>query len=372
MAYAWDAPAEGGGRVDAYQGLQLRVRPSDALDFRTHFRFARRYDRLTAGYEWDEKVYQAYADARIAGRTLVARVGRQFMYRGAVNGTFDAVSARFQPKGGWDVQAMAGLAAPTDRSFNRLVWDEGGALGIYAGKSVGSALRASVSYFHRIRSGDTAWSIAGGGLSLRLADDSFLQSELDYNLEQESVQRFRGRAWTEVGRFIFSGEVGVQKPQIYQDSFFSIFELEGYRQARGGVAYKLGSVRLGYEFIGTSFDDADEAGGESETSGESLVTLSNKFGTVGVVYQGGYGGDRLDLYADARIEVTDAITFALRASRLEYERRSIALDEDATAFSAGVTYRSAFPLWFQVEAQRSHNSRFDQDTRLFVRAGYTL
>lgn len=372
MAYAWDAPAAGGGRVDAYQGLQLRVRPSDALDFRTHFRFARRYDRLSEGYEWDEKVYQGYADARLAGRTLVARLGRQFMYRGAVNGTFDALSVRFQPKGGWDLQAMAGVAAPVARNLDFLSWDEGGSLGFYAGKAIGSALRANVSYFQRRRSGATAWNLAGGGLSLRLAPDAFLQSEIDYNIEQEAVQRFRGRAWYEAGRFIFSGEVGLQKPQIYQDSFFSIFELEGYRQARGGVAYKLGSVRLGYEFIGTAFDDVDEAGGESETSGESLVTLSNKFGTVGVVYQGGYGGDRLDLYADARIEVTDALTFALRASRLEYQRRSIALDEDATAFSAGVTYRSAFPLWFQVEAQRSHNSRFDQDTRLFIRAGYTL
>lgn len=369
MAYAWDAPAQGGGRVDAYQGLNLRVRPSQAVDFRTHFRFARRFDRLEDGYRWDEKVYQAYADTRIAGRTLVARLGRQFVYKGAVNGTFDALTVRYQPSG-WDIQAMAGLAAPVDRTLELLGTDEGQALGFYAGRQFGKALRANVSWFNRTRSDMTAWHLAGGGLSLRLSDNAFVQSELDYNLEQEVVQRFRGRAWFETDRVVFTGEAGVQKPQIYQDSFFSIFQLTGFSQARLGVGYKVGGGRIGYQFIGTRFDDV--ADGESDTSGESLLTWTGKWGTLGAIYQGGYAGDRVGLYADARIDVMKSLALSVRASRLEYERRSISLDEDATAFSAGLTFRPNAPFWCQVEGQRSLNNRFDQDTRLFVRAGYTL
>lgn len=380
MAYAWEAPAgEDGGRFDTYEGLRLRVRPGDALDFRSHVLFARRTRTDEAGslaYEWEERVYQLYADARLSGRELTGRLGRQFVYRGTINGTFDALALRYRPAADWDVQVLAGLAAPYARDLDFStesedlgLWDERGSLGLFASKTFGRRVRTNVSWFQRNRGGDVAWSLAGVGFSAGYGEDRFVQAEVEYNVEQENTQRIRVRDWGEIGPVLVSIEFSTQRPRIFEDSFFSRFKVGGYGQARLGASYPLGPGRAGYEFVGTDFEG-------SERSGEHIVTYSLESGAfsgmIGVVYQSGYGGERFSPYVDARFEVLDGVTLRGNFTYLEYERRTISLDEDASAWTAGILVRPTSRWWLQLDVQQAANTFYDQDTRLLARAGVSF
>jgi hypothetical protein len=132
------------------------------------------------------------------------------------------------------------------------------------------------------------------------------------------------------------------------------------------VSYDLGLLRAGVTHIFTSFAE------DGETSNETLLTVSNAWGTVGAVLQNGYGGERLGLYADARVRVNKLLTLRARTSYLEYQRRSLALTEDATAFSAGFDLRPTQDLSFRIEAQQSQNRYLDSDFRLLARVSYSL
>jgi len=380
MAYAWEAPAsEDGGRFDTYEGLRLRVRPGDALDLRSHVLFARR-TRLDesgqASYEWEERIYQLYADARLSGRELTGRFGRQFVYRGTINGTFDALSLRYRPSAEWDVQAVAGLAAPfardldfTPESDNLNLWDERGSLGVFASRTFGRRVRTNASWFQRNRSGDVAWSLAGVGFSAGYGTDRFVQAEVEYNVEQENIQRMRVRDWGQIGPVLLTIEFSTQRPRVYEDSFFARFKVGGYGQARLGASYPVGPGRLGYEFVGTDFEG-------NERSGEHIATYLLEAGALsgmlGVVYQSGYGGERLSPYVDARYELIRGVTLRGNFTYLEYQRRTISLDEDATAWTAGVMVRPTRRWWLQVDVQQAANTFYDEDTRLLARAGVSF
>lgn len=384
MAYAWEAPVDDGGRFDTYEGFRLRVRPGDALDFRTHVLFAQR----EGADDGDVRVYNLYADARLLRNAMTARLGRQFLYRGTINGTFDGLSLRYRPADGWDVQALAGFAAPYSRELDfstvdddASLWDERGALGLFVSKQLGTSVKANASYFSRTRGGDVAWSLAGAAVSAELMPGLFAQSELEYNLETEAVdplraawwkdalQRLRVRGWYETGAWILSAEASTQRPRIFEDSWFARFDFEGYQQLRAGASYDLGPARVGYEFVGTAF-------AEDETSGEHIATVGmdrgRLSGLLGFVYQAGYGGERVSPYVNARFDVMDGVELRGNFTYLEYQRRSIALDEESTAWSVGVLVRPMQRWWVQLDLQQSANTFYDQDTRVLARAGVTF
>lgn len=380
MAYAWEAPAgDDGGRFDTYEGFRLRVRPGDALDLRTHVLFARRTRTGEEGsleYEWEERIYQLYADARLSGRELTARFGRQFLYRGTINGTFDGLAIRYRPVAEWDVQALAGFSAPYARDLDFStesddldLWDERGSLGLFVSRTFGRRIRANASWFQRNRSGDVAWSLAGIGFSGGYGKGRYVQAEVEYNVQQEDLQRIRVRDWGEIGPVLVSIEFSKQRPRIFEDSFFSRFSVGGYGQARLGASYPLGPGRAGYEFVGTDFEG-------DERSGEHIVTYSLEHGALagmlGVVYQSGYGGERFSPYVDARVEVFQGVTLRGNFTYLEYERRTISLDEDATAWTAGILVRPTTRWWLQLDVQQAANTFYDQDTRLLARAGVSF
>jgi hypothetical protein len=380
MAYAWEAPAdENGRRFDTYEGLRLRVRPGDALDVRTHVLFARRSRMDEAGslaYEWEERVYQLYADARLSGRELTGRFGRQFLYRGTINGTFDALALRYRPRADWEVHALAGFAAPyardldfTPESDDESLWDERGSLGLFVSKTFGQRVRANASWFQRHRSGDVAWSLAGVGFSAGYGHGRVVQAEVEYNTEQENIQRMRVRDWGEIGRWILSIEASTQRPRVFEDSFFSRFSVTGFGQVRLGLSYELGPGRAGYEFVGTDFEGDQRSGEHILTYGLDQGRLS---GMLGFVYQAGYGGERISPYVDARYELLDGVTLRGNFTYLEYERRTISLDEDATAWTAGILVRPVSRWWLQLDVQQAANTFYDQDTRLLARAGVSF
>ena len=345
---------------DTYQGLQLRVKPRADLAFKTNLRLAQRGDPA----QWQERVFNAYVDWQAPAGVLQARLGRQYVFRGVMNGSVDGLLLRLRPTRRLDLQAVGGVSVPFDRPFAVQPWDDGGVLGGYASYRVARAAQVDLSYVQRSREDALAWRQLGTAVT-GAAGALYYQARLDYNLLQQTYQGMRYRLAYQPGRWGFSGEYNSQKPRIYEDSFFNLFRLVGFDQWRGGVTYQLGRYQLGAQYLHTAYRDADAAN-------EIVATLGGGWGTIGVIYQTGFGGDNVGLYGEVDYDVRPDLSLRLHSSYYNYQRRSLSFSEDATAFSGGVHYRPVRTVLLQAELQQAMNSFFDNDLRALLRASYAF
>lgn len=359
--YAFEDASES-QRVDFYPGVMLRLRPEGYrnLQFKGNFRLARRGDPA----DWSERVYNGYADWRADGGVVQARLGRQFLYQGVINGSVDGMSLALRPTDGVDLKVVGGVSAPYDRSLDIKSWDEGGLLGAYVSARVAPEAKVEASYVQQRRAEQVAWEQVGGALNGVLAGAVYYQAQLDYNLKASTVQGMRYRAtYAPDGPWQVFAEYNAQRPRIFEDSYFNIFELEGFQQLRGGLSRTLGPYQVGVEGFHTIYE-------EEETTDEVMVRLGSSWGAIGVVYQTGYGGDNFGLYADVRYPVGDDLTLRLHSSHYSYQRRSIAISEEATAVSGGIEYRPIRDLRLLAEVQQSLNTYYSNDVRGLLRLTY--
>ncbi len=350
-------------QLDYYQGLLLRVRPAGYrnLQLRTNLRVVRRGDPS----EWSERVYSTYADWAAPEGAVQARLGRQFLYHGVVNGTLDGLSLALRPTKTTELRLVGGVAAPYDRSLDLNDWKDGGTVGAYAAARVIPEARVEASYIQRQRSDQLAWQQVGAAVSGTVASRVLYLAQLEYNLLASAWQAMRYRATYGPDSWSLFAEYGMQKPRIFEDSYFNIFKLVGFQQLRGGASVALGSYRVGLEGFHTIYD-------ESETTDELMASLGSSWGVIGLVVQTGYGGENLGLYADVRYPVNEILTVRLHSSRYSYERRSIALNEEATSFSGGFEVKPTKDLALLAEVQNSMNTVYSNDWRGLVRATYAF
>ncbi|NNE45380.1 MAG: hypothetical protein HKN37_01840 [Rhodothermales bacterium] len=354
--------ADGDQRGDFYQGLRFRAWLHDApqLQLRSYMRVARRGDPG----EWEARWYNGSLRWKPDSRVDL-RLGRQFLYDGVINASSDAFSVAATPTRDIRVRFVAGLETPRDRAFEFLSPDDGYVLGGFASGRFARQAKLDVSYFQRNRSDNLVWQVAGASLTGQLLDGLTYLAQLDYNLQDEDYQRMRYRLSYATGPWTVSGEFQSQKPQVFEDSYFNIFSLNAYQQIRGAVYRQFGQYQVGIQNYYTLYD-------ESETGNEIIGTLSARWGTIGVVYQSGFGGDRIGLYGEARYALTPKFEARARSSYYNFQRYTADFDEDATSFSAGLRYNAGREVTVDAELQESLNSLYDNDLRLLFRVSYRL
>ncbi len=347
---------------DYFQGFNFRLRPATAsgLSFKTNFRLARRGDPG----DWDEKVYNAYLDWRNASGKLGVRAGRQFVYRGVITGSLDAISVKAQASDELSVQVIGGVGVSWDRSLDLQSWDDGGVLGAYAIYRVpGGGPRIDASYVQRRGGGETVWQQAGSAIAGVYENKLYYHAELEYNLKASTLQGMRYRLTYQPEQFSVSGEFISQKPRVVEDSFFNIFQLESFNQVRVGASYRTTTYQLGLRLVHTMYT-------RNEASDEVFVIADHRIGSVGVVYKTGFGGDNIGVFGDVKFSLIDQMDVGFSSSYYNYERRSIAFDDNATAFSAGIRYRPIDSVLIQTDLQESMNRKYNNDLRVLFRISY--
>ena len=362
--YASEDTAQG-NLNDLYVGANLNAAPiATDRNFRVkaNFRVAKQHSPA----DWGEKVFSLYADYRTADRRFDARLGRQFLYRGVLNGTSDGLWLRARPTPESEIAVFSGLAARYGRSLDLLSWDEGGMFGGVAGYRFAPQARAEVTYVNRRSSGTTAWHQISGLLTGQLVQGLLYDAQLDYNIEKSEIQAGRLRLMYLFEQWTVSGELNSQKPRIYEDSYFNIFELVAFNQIRGGVSYRLSRrYSVGAAYMHTIYE-------EDESADEIVLTLSSPWGVIGGVLQGSYGGERIGAFGEVRYDVVPSVQVMARASHQNYERRNISIEQDATGLSAGVRFRPTRQWLLTAEVQDSINTYYDNNVRLLLRAFYAF
>jgi len=347
-----------GSQSNFYQGMQLKVSPAGNPDvyLSTYFRVAKVKD-----VDWDEQFYNLYLNWKIAKKRLQFRLGRQFLYDGVINGTMDGLLVTVQPTQKLNLKAFAGLETPFNRDF-QTVNSDSNAIGGYASYRFSRGFNANVSYFRRERNDQTVWQIIGAALHGVYKDNLYYQAQIDHNLESGEIQGMRYRLNYYYQNWSFSGEFNNQKPRIFEDSFFRIFEQEAFNQIRGGVTYRINQYQVGLQYLLTSY--------EKDETHQLIANLGNRWGLVGLVFQDGYAGDNIGIYGDVRYPVIPQLTVKLYSSYYNFQRHLVEIDENATAFSGGFDFRPVKFLSIQAEVQESINSFYDNDLRGLFRLLY--
>jgi len=356
--YGWENLQEN-QQWDFYQGLNLRITPENysRLYVNTFLREAYRGDPA----EWQERIYNLYAHWN-AGKNLRLRIGRQFLYRGVINGTMDAALLQGQISKKLQVQFVAGLEAPVDRTFSLRKWDEGNVLGGYLSYHFLGRNRAEVSYFQKSRNEKTVWQQIGATFSGSAGHNIDYYARTDFNLLASDYQTLRGRLTYYQKRWTASVEVNSQKPRIYEDSFYNIFEIKAFNQLRTAATYRVGNYNLSLQYLFTLY--------EEDSDNRIMASASSSFGTLGLIYQTGFGGDNIGYFGEIHYEIFPHLTARLFNSIYNYEQAYTNISENATSFSAGLSYKFRNVLNIRAELQNMSNSYYKSDFRGLLRFTY--
>ncbi len=349
--YGWEN-MQSERQLDYYQGLQLRISPEShpGLYFNTYLREAYRGDPA----EWQERVYDFFVNWD-AGKNYRFRIGRQFIYKGVMNGTFDAAVFSGRLINRLQYNVLAGTVATDSRSFKIREWDDGNVIGGALSYFLPLKSKIELSYVQKQRQSDLYWQQAGGTLDGFIRDRINYYARFDYNILKSDYQTMRFRLGYLVNKWSLSAEYNSQKPRIYEDSFFNMFDIKAYNQVRTAFTYRLGMLDFGLQYLYTKFED--------DANNRIIPSVTSKYGTIGLIYQDGYGGKNIGYFGELRYEFFPNLTAKIYNSYYNYERTEVNISEDALAFSAGLTYRLKQMLILQGDVQQMSNTYYENDWR---------
>jgi hypothetical protein len=360
--YSFESSVDNEKTLNQYHGVIFKINPKNNSDIYFNGNIKAIYDRNPQ--EWREKVYNAYFSWLSPIAQTNIQIGRQFIYAGVVNGTLDAVAVSTKPIDKLKLKFYAGVVAPYERDLNLTSWDDGNALGGFASYKVNSGINVNASYFQKQRNEELYWQQLGTAFS-GYYNDVFYLIRYDHNLLSSEYQSLLVNASYNYNNWTFSTELSSQKPKVYEDSFFNIFKLREYKQLSVAASHRIMGYDISLRSISTLYE-------EDESNQHLFLTLGNSWGVVGIVYQTGFGGENLGLYADINYQVLSNLKFNLSSSHYKYERQSVQLEEEATSFSAGVKYNPIKPLSLDVQIQQSINSYYDSDLRGLLKLAYSF
>ena len=339
-----------GQKFNFYQGFRFRVRDEGYknLSFKTYFRAAYR----GIPEDWEGRAYNMYLDWYTLKGKLNLRAGRQFLYSGVINGVVDGLLADFRDEI-LRIKVIVGNAAPYDLDFQ---FQDAGAIGTSVEVRPSQALNFNLSYYQKYRQQTEIWRQLGFSIGGRLPDSFQYSARVFQNLLTSEYQSMRFRLTYFYDLWSITAEYNKQKPQIYEDSFFSRFQIFAFTQIRSQITYKLGNHELGLQNLYTTYKN-------SETDNQLIFTLSGNWGFAGILYQDGYGGQNIGAYGDVRYDFTEKLTGRLFASVYNYQRYTVDITEDAVAYSVGLHYKLMQGMLIRAEAQQSVNSYFKNSWR---------
>ncbi|MEJ2545953.1 MAG: hypothetical protein P8Y99_17970, partial [Calditrichaceae bacterium] len=310
-------------------------------------------------------IYNAYLNFLSPCRKWDARIGRQFVYSGVMNGTVDGISLNIRPIDKIALKILAGMEAPIDRSLELTQWDDGNVIGAFGSYKVAEAFNVSASYVQKTRSEEMYWQLAGGSLSGKVLNNLFYQAQYEHNLKTSQYQTMRFRLNYLLTKWNLFAEYNSQRPKIYEDSIFQIFEQTAFNQIRAGGGYQIGNYNIGLHDVYTMYE-------EDESTNQIHATVSGTYGMIGLLYQSGYGGDNTGVYGAIRYSVLNNLILHVRSSYYQYERQTTAISEDATAISGGITYKLSSSWQVKAEVQERINSYYNNDVRGLFRIRYAF
>jgi len=236
--------------------------------------------------------------------------GRQFLHPGTTLGALDGLNARYAFSQKLSLQLYGGVESISSRAFKVQKLEDATVLGgmLQAKKIYSSA--AQLFYLRKADSDAAYWQIAGANFDSDLIPWFHLRLQSHYDLENERMHRLlfnASRSFNDkLAAFL---EFKQQNPQVYANSYFTIFEVKPYSRLRAGADYELLpgiAVEAQYQHLMLDQESADRL----------LLSLNNDDGSLGLLYETGYTGDQISAFFNYGYEVLPRliVTQAMKSS----------------------------------------------------------
>jgi len=349
-----------GTHTRAYQFVRFNVKHSRYNNIRlnTFMRFLTD-NKTDLDSEYRYKMYYVNLEAKnlLKGR-IDLTVGRQFLHPGTVLGALDGVHTKVTVSKNLYVKLYGGVESHFQRSFK--IYEADDAL-VYGGlfqvhKVFSSAVQ--LLYLQKTNTDGAFWQIGGMNFENNSIPNLQLKAQSHYDLVNSRFHRLLFAAKYNLQRKMFvTVEFKNQYPQIYSNSFFSIFEPEAYRQYRVACSYNIiGDYFLNGQMQYLQFD--------TETANRIFLSMFNNNSSIGLIYESGYAGEQLGVMLDYLYDITSQWTASLYMDYSKYKVQKVYEFENQISNAARISYRLNRHISVDLECQWLMNRYKKQDSRL--------
>jgi len=154
-----------------------------------------------------------------------------------------------------------------------------------------------------------------------------------------------------------------QHPQVYANSYFTIFEVNPYQQYKLGANYNLSkNFFLSGQYQLLQFD--------TETANRVFLTFNNLHGSIGLVYESGYAGEQLGIIFDYAYSITPELLASVNIDYSRYKTEKIYEFENEIANAVRLSYRFLKHWTADLEYQWLTNRFKESDSRILNHIHY--
>jgi hypothetical protein len=292
-------------------------------------------------------------------------LGRQFLHPGAVLGGLDGLYVKYYLTKKMNLAAYGGVESNFQRSFEIYKFEDSFTAGglFEVNRTFGTNFQ--LFYLQKANEDDLFWQLAGFNIFNSLLTHTTFNLQAHYDILNERFHRlfFSARQSLFEDKLAVSLNFKQQHPQIYANSYFTIFEVEPYNQYQMGLSYNVMKnyfVNAQYRMI--QFDD--------ETANQIFATVSNNDGSIGFLYESGYSGDQLSLIFDYAYSITPQLLASLNVDYSRYRTENVFEFENQIANAVRFSYQFLRHWSVDLEYQWLTNRFKEQDSRILNHIHY--
>lgn len=293
----------------------------------------------------------------LLNKTVDVELGRQFIHAGIPFGSLDGLVVSARPFSSISTKVYGGVESQLFRSFKMYNADQATIGGGEVSWKSDYQTDVQVAYLQRVRESNIQWQIAAINVANRSLNGLNMFLQAHYDLQNERFHRLdlSGRYAANKAWAVHFG-VRQQYPQIYGDSYFTIFNIKQYRKLRLGLdTAVMEGLRAGLNY---RFLDLDEGQGHQVSA-----TLFNADGAIEFIYETGDLGEQSGLILDYAYDLMQNLTVSASVDYSRYRFEEIYEYDNQLANAVRVSYFYNKNLRTDIEYQWLSDRFKDSDQR---------
>ncbi len=285
-------------------------------------------------------------------------IGRQFLHPGTVLGSLDGINVQLNPWAWFSWQVYGGVETHLFRAAKVYAWDEAAVLGSQFKFKGLFRNNLNLIYLQKNAHGQLQWQLAGVNLNNYSIKNLVILLQAHYDLLNKRFHRLYLSTRYQLGsRWLLNVYVKQQYPQIYNTSYFQIFEVQRYLLSGVNVVYQLNNgLALSGMMQGVQLKEG--------FGNRFIVMLSSQKGNVGLVYETGDLGNQFGALLDYRYALLKNLQLTLNVDYTRYRFEKRFEYDHQLANALGVCYRFSKHWSTRVEYQWLQNAQYQSDQRI--------
>ncbi|MBN2088729.1 hypothetical protein JW964_03910 [candidate division KSB1 bacterium] len=353
--YAYEEANENQLKIYDYVRASLKNRNWGNLELNTSFRNLANSDDLL-----NEK-FQFYTlnvkMQNLLGNHLDFQLGRQFLHPGTLLGGLDGLHATVKFNKNISLGLYGGVEAHFLRKAEIYDFKDSRVAGALFQWNQLAKTNLQLFALNKANEDETLWQLTGINVDNSLIPNTLLRVQAHYDLKNSRLHRLLGYARYTVGQKLFVDvTLKNQYPQVYANSFYTIFNIDAYQQYKFSATYKLFQnyfINGAYQIL--QLDD--------ESANQILLSINNQNGSLGMIYESGYAGEQLGVMADYAVDLLSNLTLSASVDYSRYRVEEIYEYDNQLGNAVRLSYQF-LPHWLlDVEYQWLTNRFKESDSR---------